>query len=655
MLDDIQLTNAIRTAITAARQRLLAEQHEPGYWAVELEGNATLESAYIMLWCWLGRGDDPRLKKAGNALIQKQRSEGGWNGYPAGPPELSISVEAYFALKLLGTSPDEPFMRRAREVILDMGGVERTRSCTKVFLALFGQYDWRRVPAIPPELILLPRWSSWNIYTLSAWTRVLLVPLSIIWAHKPRITVPDSARSDELYPESRTPYPVPRTPLFSHLINLVERSPIKPWRRRALQAATAWMIARFEESDGLAALFPAIVLSIIAMRCLGYPDTHPEMVRAAQVLEKLVVEDEQTIRLQPFHSPVWDTAHAVVALHESGVPADHPALVRGASWLLSREVKSAGDWQVHNPHARPSGWYAQFANEHYPDIGTTAMVLLALQRLAEETPWTVDTAGQERVQRIASRLLVPDEQLAGATQRGLAWVLSMQCEDGGWGMFDKRTRRRTLTHMLFGDPDAMRDSSTACITGSVLEMLSGFGYRKASPVVRRAIQFLIREQQSDGAWPGRWGCHSLYSTWRVLRGLRAIREDMKQDDIVRAADWLKSRQSADGGWSESCGSHGESRSQLTGPSTPSQTAWAVMGLCAAGDIESPHVRRGLAYLVQTQQSDGSWEEEVFTGVGVPGMCSLRYRLYRLYFPMMALGGYGRAMNRHVNGYDNQEQ
>jgi squalene-hopene/tetraprenyl-beta-curcumene cyclase len=621
-------------AIARARARLLAMQHPDGFWVAELEADSTLTSEYLMLRHFLGKVDATRQRKAAAYLRETQLSEGGWNIYAGGPSHLSTTVKAYFALKLCGHSADEPFMRRAREVILELGGLLEANVFTKFALAIFGQIDWRGVPAMPVELFLLPRWSFFNMHRISYWSRTVLTPLMIIFAHKPVVPVPGPAGVSELRRGERPKddYYVPKDPRWlswrnvflatDRLLRWYEWHPVPRLRRQALERAAAWMLARMQGEGGLGAIYPAMANSVIALRCLGYGVDHPVVDRAFQQIEALEVADDRTLHLQPCFSPVWDTCLAVNALCASGVAREHPALASACRWLLSRQTWKEGDWKVNAPDAEPGGWYFQFENEWYPDIDDTAVVMMALAKAREPD----DSATHE------------------ALQQALRWVLPMQSSDGGWAAYDRDNNRLFLNEIPFADHKALLDPPTADLTGRVLEMLGHLGRTPADPAAQRAIAFLRRHQEPEGCWYGRWGVNYIYGTWSVLAGLRAIGEPMDQPYIRRATDWLLSRQNPDGGWGESCRSYDDPREAGRGPSTPSQTAWALLGLLHAGVTDHPAVVRGIDYLLTTQLPDGSWEERQFTGTGFPRVFYLRYHLYRLYFPLWALSLY-RALRR----------
>jgi squalene-hopene/tetraprenyl-beta-curcumene cyclase len=640
---DQQRATRLDEVIERARARLLAMQHPSGFWVAELEADSTLTSEYVMLRHFLGRVDETKQRKAAAYLRETQLPEGGWNIYYGGPNHLSTTVKAYFALKLSGHTADEPFMRRAREVILDQGGLLSANVFTKFALAIFGQIDWRGVPAMPVELFLLPRWSVFNIHEISYWSRTVLTPLMIIIAHKPVVPVPHGAGVQELRGtvKARHDHYFPRDPwLFTwrnlflgtdRLLRWYEWHPAPRLRRAALERATAWMLARMQGDGGLGAIYPAMANSVIALRCLGYPVEHPTLARAFKQIEALEVEDDRTFHLQPCFSPVWDTCLAVNALRASGLPPEHPALTSATRWLLTKQTWKQGDWKVKCPVAEPGGWYFQFENEFYPDVDDSAVVMMALAktRLPEES-------GKQ-----------------AALEQALRWILPMQSSNGGWASYDKDNTRLFLNEIPFADHKALLDPPTADLTGRMLDMLGHLGKTTADPAVQRAIEFLKKEQEPEGCWYGRWGVNYIYGTWSVLAGLRAIGEPMDQPYVRRAAEWLLARQNPDDGWGESCHSYDDPRSAGQGRSTASQTAWALLGLLHAGFVRHPAVAKGIDYLLRTQSDDGAWEEREFTGTGFPRVFYLRYHLYRLYFPLWALSLYRdrdrNARSEHGDG------
>ncbi|MBZ5570425.1 MAG: squalene--hopene cyclase [Acidobacteriia bacterium] len=630
-IDD--LASRVAAAIDGARKNLFSQQHEEGYWCGELEADTTLESDYVLLHTLLGTVDHARFQKCANYILRHQNDDGGWGAYIGGPSNVSVSVKAYFGLKLAGYKADHPVLIRARETILGMGGVTEVNTFTKIYLCFLGQYDYDAVPAIPPEIVLFPSWFWFNIYEISSWSRAILVPLSICYAKKPFKKIPDEMGSEELFvggrDKSRRHLHWSKKLIswrnfflcLDRLVHWFEAVHIRPLRSIALKKAEKWMLERFEMSDGLGAIYPSIVNSAVAMRCLGYSVDDPQVIRAMDEFEKLGIEEGDTFRMQPCKSPVWDTAYALFALGESGVPGNDPRMVKCADWILQKQVRTPGDWQVKNKKGQPGGWYFEFNNEFYPDVDDSAMVCLALAQV--EHP-------NGRYQR-------------ESVQRAIDWMLSMQCRNGGWASFDKDNDRMVFQYVPFADHNAMLDPATVDITGRMLEMLAAYGYDKNHAAVKKAIKFIRDEQEADGSWFGRWGVNHIYGTTLVLRGLEAIGVDHHETYVQQAAEWLRMVQNPDGGWGESCGSYDDPTARGVGPSTPSQTAWAVLGLLAAQDTRSDCVARGIAYLLRTQKRDGSWDEFYCTGTGFPRVFYLMYHMYRQYFPLIALTTYKKVM------------
>ena len=630
-IDD--LCSRVAAATDAARRFLFSQQHEDGYWCGELEADTTLESDYILLHTLLGTADPELIEKAARYILEHQNEDGGWSIYAGGPSNVSASVKAYFGLKLAGYVAGHPALGLARKRILELGGVTEVNTFTKIYLCFFGQYDYDAVPAIPPEIVLFPKWFWFNIYEISSWSRAILVPLSICYAKKPFKKIPEEMGVEELFVGGRD-----RSRMHLHwnrrliswrnfflvldrMAHWAERVHIRPLRSIALKRAEKWMLERFEMSDGLGAIFPSIMNAIIALRCLGYSTDDPQVIRALDEFEKLGIEEEKTFRMQPCVSPVWDTAYALVTLAEAGVPAQDARMVKCADWILQKQVRTAGDWKVKNPQGQPGGWYFEFNNEFYPDVDDTAQVCLALSRVEH---------ANGRYQR-------------ESVQRAINWVLSMQCRNGGWASFDKDNNRMVFQYVPFADHNAMLDPATVDITGRMLEMLATYGYDRSHPAVKKAIEFLRREQQPDGSWFGRWGVNYIYGTTLALRGLEAIGVDEHEPYVQQAAEWLRMVQNADGGWGETCASYDDPNQKGQGESTASQTAWAVLGLLAANDLRSDSVARGIAYLLRTQKKDGSWEEPYCTGTGFPQVFYLKYHMYRQYFPLLALTAYAKVV------------
>ena len=651
ILDDVELprraprpeprVSPVDAAIAAAQHRLLSSQAEDGHWCGELEGDTILESEYVLVMHAIGRADRPRVAKAVEYIRRKQLPEGGWTHYHGGPVEVGGSVKAYFALKLAGDDPDSEPMRRARAAILEHGGVEACNSFTKILLAMFGQHPWSKCPAVIPEMVLLPRWFPFNIGDMSAWSRTIVVPLSIVWASKPRVDVGAGRGIEELHTRGvssrwslEAVNPKARSlkawfwailfTLVSGFFNVVEKIGIHPLRRRALRTAEAWILERLDDSDGLGAIFPPIVNTILALRCLGYADDHPAVRSQLEELERLVIEEDDSARVQPCLSPVWDTAMALHCLVASGVdPADERVLA-AARWLLDRECRRRGDWAVNVKNARPGGWSFEYRNAFYPDTDDTAQVLTALAAVRFPDP-------------------AEEKRRLDAVRRGLDWLLAMQNRDGGFGAFDRECSKEFLTYVPFADHNAMIDPSCEDITGRALETFATVGLPASHPSVRAAAAFLRAKRDGDGTWYGRWGTNYLYGTWLAVWGLTRSVIPAEDPSIAASVGWLRSVQNDDGGWGESQRSYDDPSMKGRGPSTASQTAWALMTLFGSGDFDSGAVRDGVEHLLTTQRPDGSWHDQAWTGTGFPRVFYLRYHLYATYFPLLALGTYaGRA-------------
>jgi squalene-hopene/tetraprenyl-beta-curcumene cyclase len=647
----------VSQAIARARDGVLSLQHPEGYWSGELEADAMLEADYIFLHVLLGTGDEGRLKRALAEMLRYRNEDGSWSLYPGGPGNISLSVKCYFALKLMGWSAADPLLMQTRDWILAHGGVTACNTFTKIYLCMLGQYEYDAVPAIPPEIVLFPHWFWFNIYEISSWSRAILVPLSIAYAKKPFKKIAPEQGIAELFVGGRERANLHLRwdrkkklgwrnffLLLDRITHAFERVHIRPLRSIALKKAEKWMLERLEMSDGLGAIYPAILNSIIAMRCLGYSLDDPQVIRAMDEFEKLGIDcphgtpdhPEPTFRMQPCMSPVWDTAQAVFALGEAGLPRNDPRLLKAADWMLAKEVRNKGDWAVKNGKAAPGGWYFEFNNEFYPDVDDSGQVLLALNKV--DNP-------RERYQY-------------DVCQRAIDWIFSMQCRNGGWASFDKDNTKMIFEHIPFADHNAMLDPPTVDITGRILEALATYGYTRKDRRVEKAIKFIFSEQEADGSWFGRWGVNYLYGTFLVLRGLEAMGVWNHEPQVQQAAEWIRSVQNADGGWGESCGSYDDPTTRGVGASTPSQTAWAILGLLAAGDTRSDSIAKGTRWLLARQQVDaagrGFWDEStgegktrqaLYTGTGFPRVFYLAYTIYRDYFPLLALTTYKRAMEK----------
>ena len=610
---------AARDALGGAREHLLALQSPAGWWKGELETNVTMDAEDLLLREFLGIRGEEETRLAANWIRSQQRDDGTWANFFGGPADLSSTVEAYAALRLAGDLADAEHMRRAARSIREAGGLERTRVFTRMWLALFGLWSWDELPALPPEVIFLPRWFPLNVYDFACWARQTIVPLTVVAAHRPARSLPFAL--DEL----RTFAPPPpgaapstwrgRFQALDRALHAYERRPSRSLRRLALRRAGEWIIRRQEADGSWGGIQPPWVYSLIALRVLGYPIDHPVMRAGLEGLDRFTVVEDDVRRLEACQSPVWDTALSVVALSDAGVSGDHPALVRAADWLLDEEIAVRGDWAVRRPRLDPGGWAFEFANDGYPDIDDTAEVVLALRRV-----------------RHTDR-----DRLEGAVRRGVDWVVGMQSGDGGWGAFDADNTRTLARELPFCDFGEVIDPPSADVTAHVVEMLAVEGLGRG-PEARRGLAWLARNQEADGSWFGRWGANHVYGTGAVVPA--AVAAGLSPDDgrIRAAVRWLEEHQNPDGGWGEDLRSYRDTAWVGRGTSTASQTAWALLALLAAGE-RTPAVDRGVTWLARSQRHDGTWDEPQFTGTGFPGDFYINYHLYRLMFPVMALGRY----------------
>ena len=623
----------LEKAIERGANHLLSLQADQGYWQGELEADSTLESDYIYYLHILGKADPERIAKLANYVRQRQLPDGGWSIYPGGPSELNATCKAYFALKLAGDSPYAPNLVRAREMVHRLGGLEHSNSYVRFYLALVGAVSWDLVPSIPPELMLIPHWFIFNIYEMSSWTRGIVIPMAILSSLRPNWRLPEHAHVDELFkdPERKTAALDWSDQLLSWKnvflavdrgFKLYEKFPWKPFRQRAIREAKSWMLNHIERTEGLAAIYPSMMNSIFALMAFGHGPDDPLTLREIKEFSRFEIEDEETIRMQPCVSPVWDTCIAMVALEEAGLPPDHPALVKAANWILSKQVLGPGDWQVKNKDAEPGGWAFEFRNDFYPDVDDTAFVLMALQRVKYPQP----------------------ARMEAAMRRGIQWLLSMQNRDGGWGAFDRDNNRKFLCNIPFADHNAMIDPSTADVTARVVECLGRYGWSAEHSVIQRAVKFLLQDQSKDGSWFGRWGVNYTYGTSGVLRALETV-SLATREFCKRAVSWLRSVQKVDGSFGESLLSYDVPSTKGQGTSTASQTAWGLIGLLASAGTEDPAVAKAVAYLVHRQEADGSWSEPEFTGTGFPGVFYLKYHLYRNSFPVYALARYSNQSRK----------
>lgn len=604
-------------ALERATTHLLAGQHEAGWWKAELETNVTMDAEDLLMREFLGIRRRGETTLAANWIRSQQRADGSWATYYGGPPDLSTTVEAYAALRLAGDPAEAEHMKRAREVVLGLGGIARSRVFTRIWLALFGEWSWDDLPALPPEVILLPPWFPLNIYDFACWARQTIVPLTIVAAHRPARPLPFSL--SEL--RAGAP-PTPLEPLstwggrFQRLdrwLHRYERRPIRPLRRAAMRLGAEWILRRQEADGGWGGIQPPWVYSVLALHLLGYPLDHPALANAIRGLDGFLIQDGDQRRLEACQSPVWDTALAILALRDAGLPDDHPALAKGADWLLAEEVRIRGDWSVRRPDLAPGGWAFEFHNDNYPDTDDTAEAVLALRGLAVDDPAALDAA----------------------LRRGVAWTLGMQSRDGGFAAFDADNTSRLPTELPFCDFGEVIDPPSADVTAHVVEMLAEEGLSD-DPRTRRAVDWLLAAQEPDGSWFGRWGANHLYGTGAAVPALVKAGLDPGHAALRRAVQWLLHVQNPDGGWGEDLRSYEPDGVPGLGESTASQTAWALLALLAVGERGRP-VERGVDWLVRTQRRDGTWDEPWFTGTGFPGDFYIRYHLYRHSFPMMALG------------------
>ena len=616
-------------AIIRASESLVALQHTDGHWVFELEADVTIPSEFILLQHYTGHIEPELQARIAGYIRATQGADGGWPLFYGGALDVSASVKAYFALKAAGDPIDAPHMVRARSAILARGGARRCNVFTRISLALFGEVPWRAVPAMPVEIMLLPGWSPFHIAKVSYWSRTVLVPLLVLMALRPRARNPQGVTIGELFcepPEAvrdwiNGPTSSPLSMAFGMLDRLLRvAEPFFPAdaRRRAIEKAVAFVTERLNGEDGLGGIFPAMANAVMMFDCLGYDRDHPDYATALASLRKLLVLDGERNYCQPCLSPVWDTALAGHALMEVDDSRLGSTLQRALDWLEGKQVlEVVGDWAATRPGLRPGGWAFQFENPHYPDLDDTAAVALALDRF--------DSA-----------------RYRNAIDRAAEWVIGMQSRNGGWGSFDADNTHYYLNHIPFADHGALLDPPTADVSARCLAFLSQIGYDADHPSVAAAIAYLRAEQEPDGSWFGRWGTNYIYGTWSVLAALNSAGIVPDSPEVRRAVDWLITRQHEDGGWGEGGESYWSHATHGEAPySTPSQTAWALLALMAAGEVSHPAVARGVAYLIDSQDQDGNWDEPWYTAVGFPRIFYLRYHGYRAFFPLWALARYRR--------------
>jgi squalene-hopene/tetraprenyl-beta-curcumene cyclase len=652
----------IFATIDATASWLLSRQAADGHWRAPLEGDTILESEYVLLLTWAGRMSRPEIPGAIQRILNEQLPGGGWAIHPGGPVDVSASVKAYLALKITGHDQHSEPLCRARAAIERAGGPWAVNSFTKFYLALLGQMSYAHCPAVPPEMVLLPDWFPVNLHRVSAWSRTMIVPLSLMWAFKPVREIAPEQGISELFASQvgrNGPAPVGGSGGWARffrgvdwLLKACDTVGFRPLRSRAVAACRRWMLERFDGSDGLGAIFPPIVWSILALRAMGCDDDSAEVQECWRQLDLLVEhEPDGTTRLEPCRSPVWDTAISLRALSDAATVGQrrlspgrdavelplsgaddfaHP-LVAAVDWLLDREIRGPGDWTHDAVGVVPSGWCFQYSNRFYPDVDDTAMVLIAVSTWLDSL-----AAGRERPS--VPRL----QRVQAAIGRAVPWLESMQSSDGGWGAFDRNNNMELLCKVPFADHNAMIDPSSPDLTGRVLEAYGKLGLRAGHPSVDRAIAYLRACQESDGSWFGRWGVNYVYGTWQAIEGLRAVGLPAVDPAVAAGADWLARHQQSCGGWGETPESYADRSLAGCGTPTASQTAWAVAGLVAAGRHDTREARRGVQWLAAHQSNDGSWEESEFTGTGFPKVFYLRYHYYPIYFPLMALARFSQA-------------
>ncbi|MEU0806474.1 squalene--hopene cyclase [Streptomyces sp. NPDC005970] len=626
-LEPATLTLA-REATARATRHLLDRQDEQGWWKGDLETNVTMDAEDLMLRQFLGIQDPATFEAAARYLRSEQRADGTWATFHGGPPELSATIEAYVGLRLAGDRPDAPHMAAASAWVREQGGIASSRVFTRIWLALFGWWKWGDLPELPPELIYFPKWFPLNIYDFGCWARQTIVPLTIVSAKRPVRPAPFAL--DELHTDPRRPNPpAAPAPLASwdgafqrldRVLHAYHKVAVRPLRRAALRSCARWIVERQENDGCWGGIQPPAVYSLIALHLLGYDLDHPVMRAGLASLDRFALWREDGSRMvEACQSPVWDTCLATIALADAGLAPDHPALVKAADWMLDEQVTRPGDWSVRRPGLPSGGWAFEFHNDNYPDTDDTAEVILALRRVSHPDPGRVEEA----------------------VRRGTRWTLGMQSSDGAWGAFDVDNTSPLPNRLPFCDFGEVIDPPSADVTAHVVEMLAHEG-RAQDPAARRGVAWLLAEQEDDGSWFGRWGTNYVYGTGSVVPALVAAGIPASHPAVRRAVRWLEGVQNEDGGWGEDQRSYPDRQWSGRGASTASQTAWALMALLAAGERENKAVERGVTWLVETQEDDGSWDEPYFTGTGFPWDFSINYHLYRQVFPVTALG-------RYVNG------
>lgn len=621
----LNLQNVAHPISRAGEHLLSLQNQEIGYWEAPFEMDVRQTAEYIFLKHIFHEVDLQDEQRLLNYILSKALPEGGWSNYFGGPPDLATTVTAYYALLLGGFNKEHPTLQRAKEVALSMGGVMKANCFTRGYFMLFGQMDPNSLPAMPVEIMLLPKWFPFNITSVSSWSRAIMIPLFVIKALWNERLITPGPSCNELFaphiPKNELPQLI-STPWFTwrnfflvanKIASWYEKYPIRMIRSIALSKATQWITAHMGRPGGVSAIFPSMVNACLALLYSGYDRQNLLIANELQAIDELKITDKNISWIQPCFSTVWDTAWCLRILPELGLDKNHPALIKAKQFLLQKQVNESGDWQERIPSAPCGGWYFQRENALYPDTDDTAAVLLAFSPYRDES------------------------EIQSSVQRAIKWLFAMQCKDGGWAAFDYQGYVYTcFNHIPFAEHGALLDPPTADVTGRVMESLAHWGYGTEDRNIQRAIKWIIKDQKPDGSWYGRWGVNYIYGTWAVLAGLQAVGFDMKRDPVRHAVQWILEHQRADGGWGESCASYHDIKQKGQGKSTASQTAWALMALDAAGECHHTATHRGIEYLLNTQEPDGSWKEEEFTGTGFPGVCYLRYHLYRDHFPAMAL-------------------
>ncbi|HTZ70208.1 MAG TPA: squalene--hopene cyclase [Acetobacteraceae bacterium] len=631
--DTLRRGDVLEVAIARAAAALTRRQHGDGHWRFELEADATIPAEYILLEHHLDRIDPALQTRIAVYLREIQGDHGGWPLFHGGAFDLSASVKAYFALKMVGDDPDAPHMARARAAILAHGGAERSNVFTRAQLALYGEVPWRAVPSMPVEIMLLPQWFFFHLSKVSYWSRTVIVPLLVLIAKRTRARNPRNIHVPELFTQDprrirdyiRGPYRSGWGRAFKALDMVLKRvEPLFPasLRRRAIARAVDFVTERLNGEDGLGAIYPAMANSVMMFDVLGYPPTHADAAIAWQSVRNLLVDDGTRAYCQPCVSPIWDTSLAGHALAEAAYGSDIASkpVATACAWLADRQILDVkGDWAVRRPDVVPGGWAFQYNNAHYPDVDDTAVVGMILHRNG-------DPAHQNAIERARD------------------WVIGMQSSDGGWGAFEPENTHFYLNHIPFADHGALLDPPTADVTARCVSFLAQIGMASTDPVMQKALAYLKREQEKDGSWFGRWGTNYIYGTWSVLNALNAAGLPPEDGAVRRACDWLIAVQRQDGGWGEDEESYANATPGTFTESTPSQTAWALLGLMAGGRADDPAVARGIEWLRDTQKEDGEWDELPYTAVGFPRVFYLRYHGYKQFFPLLALSRY-RNLNR----------